>query len=81
MVRIGICDDEQYMSDTIRVMVSGFFLKRNIEIIIMQFSSGEELLNYDKQIDILFLDIQMKGIDGMETARKLRRQKFKGLLI
>ena len=81
MVRIGICDDEQYMSDTIRVMVSGFFLKRNIEIIIMQFSSGEELLNYDKQIDILFLGIQMKGIDGMETARKLRRQKFKGLLI
>ena len=51
MVRIGICDDEQYMSDTIRVMVSGFFLKRNIEIIIMQFSSGEELLNYDKQMD------------------------------
>ena len=81
MVRIGICDDEQYMSDTIRVMVSGFFRKRNIEIMIMQFSSGEELLNYDKQIDILFLDIEMKGIDGLETARKLRRRKFKGLLI
>ena len=81
MVRIGICDDEQYMSDTIRVMVSGFFLKRNIEIIIMQFSSGEELLNYDKQIDILFLDIQMEGIDGMETARELRRQKVKRLLV
>lgn len=81
MIRIGICDDERHMSDTIRATVSDFFRQRNIEIIILQFSSGEELLRFDKQIDILFLDIQMKGIDGMETARKLRRRRFKGILI
>lgn len=81
MIRIGICDDERYMSDRIRAMVSRFFHPQNIEIIILQFSSGEELLKYNKKIDILFLDIQMKGIDGMETARKLRRRKFKGFLI
>jgi two-component system response regulator LytT len=38
-------------------------------------------LNYDGQIDILFLDIQMKDIDGMETARRLRADKFQGFLI
>lgn len=81
MIRIGICDDEKYMSNKIRAMVSGFFRERNIEILILQFSGGEELLEYDKQIDILFLDIQMKGIDGVETARKLRRRNFKGFLI
>lgn len=81
MIRIGICDDEKYMSDSIRAMVSAFFREKNIEIIILQFSGGEELLRYDKQIDILFLDIQMKGIDGVETARKLRRLNFKGFLI
>lgn len=81
MIHIGICDDERHMSDTIRAMVSGFFREKNIEIIILQFSSGEELLRYDRQIDILFLDIQMKGIDGIETARKLRCRKFKGILI
>lgn len=81
MVHIGICDDERHMSDTIRAMVSGFFRGKNIEIIILQFSSGEELLRYDRQIDILFLDIQMKGIDGIETAKKLRCRKFKGILI
>lgn len=81
MIRIGICDDEKYMSDKIRAMVSGFFRERNIEILILQFSGGEELLEYDKQIDILFLDIQMKGIDGVETAKKLRRRNFKGFLI
>ena len=39
------------------------------------------MLNYGGHIDILFLDIQMKDIDGMETARKLRADKFRGFLI
>ncbi len=62
-------------------MVFGFFRKKNREICLQTFSSGEELLKYDGQIDILFLDIQMKDIDGMETARKLRGDKFRGFLI
>ncbi len=81
MLRIAICDDEQYMSDKIRIMLSGFFRSKNMEVEISQFSSGKEVLEYDKTIDILFLDIQMNGIDGMETARKLRNRKFKGFLI
>ena len=81
MIRIAICDDEKYMSDHIRAMVSDFFRKKNREITILRFSCGEELLKYDGQIDILFLDIQMKEIDGMETARKLRTDKFRGFLI
>ena len=62
-------------------MASDFFHKKNREIQLRIFSSGEELLSYDGQIDILFLDIQMKGMDGMETARKLRDSKFRGFLI
>ena len=62
-------------------MASDFFRKKNREIYFRTFSSGEELLSYDGQIDILFLDIQMKGMDGMETARKLRASKFRGFLI
>lgn len=81
MIRIAVCDDEKYMSDMISVMVSDFFRKRNIDVSIIQFSGGKELLKYHKKIDILFLDIQMKDIDGMETARKLRCHKFKGFLI
>ena len=52
-----------------------------MEITIQQFSSGTELLQYNKTIDILFLDIQMDYINGMETARKLRNRKFKGFII
>ena len=81
MIHIAICDDEKHMSDQIRAMASDFFRKKNREIQLRTFSSGEELLSYDGQIDILFLDIQMKGMDGIETARKLRDSKFRGFLI
>ena len=81
MIHIAICDDEKHMSDHIRTLVSDFFRKKNREISLRMFSSGEELLNYNGQIDILFLDIQMKDMDGMETARRLRADKFRGFLV
>ncbi|MEY8518074.1 LytTR family DNA-binding domain-containing protein [Lachnospiraceae bacterium 29-84] len=81
MIHIAICDDETYMSGQIKAMTCNFFRKKNREAAVHLFSSGEELLKYDGQIDILFLDIQMKDIDGMETARKLRSDKFRGFLI
>ena len=62
-------------------MVLNFFRKKNREISLRMFSGGEELLSYNGQIDILFLDIQMKDMDGMETARKLRADKFRGFLV
>lgn len=81
MINIAVCDDEKYISDEIKNLVLDFFHRKNVEITILQFGSGEELLRCNKSIDILFLDIQMNGMDGMETARKLRSQNYKGYLI
>lgn len=81
MINIAICDDEKYVSDKIRNMIADFFHRKNMEIAVFQFLSGEELLKCDKSMDILFLDIQMNGIDGMETARRLRVRNYKGYLI
>ena len=81
MIHIAVCDDEKHMSGQIRKMVSDFFRKKNMEADIRLFAGGEALLSYDGQIDILFLDIQMKGMDGLETARRLRAGRFGGFLI
>ena len=81
MIHIAVCDDEKSMSDSICAMASDFFRRKNMETVTVRFSCGEQLLNYEAPIDILFLDIQMRGIDGMETARELRRRRFQGFLI
>lgn len=81
MVRIAICDDEKNMSDQIQRMARAFFRAKNQDVSVRRFSGGEELLRYDKQIDLLFLDIQMAGMDGMETARRLREGGFRGVLL
>ena len=69
-MRIAICDDEKNIRELIRNKV----VKQYPEAEIFFFSSGEELLLSDIHIDILFLDIQMSGRDGMETARELRQR-------
>lgn len=75
-MRIAICDDEK----NIRELIAEKVKKQYSEADIVFFSSGEELLLAEEKINILFLDIQMNGKNGMETARVLRR-KDKNVII
>ena len=44
--------------------------------------SGENVLEqYDHQYDIIFMDIRLPGMDGMQTARQLRRMDHTVLLV
>lgn len=81
MIYIAVCDDEKYMSEQIKRMAEDFFKKKNTDISVAQYSSGEELLENSERIDLLFLDIGMEGMDGIETARMLRAQDYKGFLV
>ena len=76
-MRIAICDDEK----NIRELIANKVAKQYPDAEIIFFQLGEELLLSDEPIDILFLDIQMSGIDGMETARELRKKDKSVILI
>ena len=76
-MRVAICDDEK----NIRELIGDKVVKQYPEAEIVFFSSGEELLLADKNIDILFLDIQMSGKNGMDTARELRKKDKNVILI
>ena len=76
-MRIAICDDEK----NIRELIANKVEKQYPDAEIIFFQSGEKLLLVDESIDILFLDIQMSGIDGMETARELRKKDKSVILV
>ena len=76
-MRIAICDDEK----NIRELIGDKVVKQYPEAEIVFFSSGEELLLSDSHIDLLFLDIQMSGRNGMDTARELRKKDKNVILI
>lgn len=81
MIKIAVCDDEPYMRAGIASRILGFLEERQLPCQISCFADGRELLDSDMAFDILFLDIRMEGLNGMETARRMRAQGFEGLLV
>lgn len=74
MINIGICDDELHYRSEIKDILNEILNSYSINYNIYEFSSGEDLLNnYPKNLDILIMDIQMKIINGMDTAREIRK--------
>lgn len=72
ILSVVICEDEEVHRKILRTYLSKILDKDKYRLI--EFSSGEEILkNYPEHIDILLLDVQMKNINGLETARKIRK--------
>ena len=80
-MQIAICDDEAYMTDLLTTTVSKYFARQNINTSVSCFSSGTALLASDINFRIIFLDVQMKHLDGFETAQILRQRGFNHFLI
>ncbi|MDE6602552.1 MAG: LytTR family DNA-binding domain-containing protein [Lachnospiraceae bacterium] len=72
-MNIAICDDEKAIREQIKELIEKTGLCPEL------FETGDSLLAAGKQFDIVFLDIQMEGTNGIETAKKLReRSALKG---
>ena len=67
---IAVVDDEK----AIREHICGLVEERQPESRIEAYATGEELLASGKRFDIVFLDIQMEGMNGIEAARSLREK-------
>ncbi len=73
MLRIAVVEDNfadaEKLEDYIKQFCAGNKINYQVEI----FKSGDEFLqNYTKIWNLILLDIEMPGIDGMETAKKIR---------
>ena len=75
MIKIAVCDDERYFRDRMNKMLTEYMEEKGYSYDITDFKSGEEFLKATVQkmdYTIVFLDVNMKEIDGIETARAIR---------
>jgi DNA-binding LytR/AlgR family response regulator len=79
-VRIAVCDDEHAQTEYTKMLVTKWASENNINITLDMFDSAENFKSArseDKTFDILLLDIQMSGQNGVELAREIRKSDNK----
>lgn len=73
MIRIGICDDEEFYRGYVDRECRSYFGETDIEI--SAFESGRELLKSNQEFEIVFLDIEMPDMDGISLKEAFEREK------
>ena len=68
-MQIAVCDDEKEIRDMFAEKIEKLYPEADL----LLYQSGEELLLSAGEPDILLLDIQMPGKNGMKTTEELRK--------
>ena len=75
MINIAICDDDKVICSELENIMLEYAKSHFLQIEIDIFYSGESLLEYIEQenhLDILYLDIEMGQMNGVEVGRQIR---------
>ena len=78
---IAICDDDKVALDEETNLIAKILSEKNIKGTVKRFSAPENLLASPVQYDIIFLDVEMGELNGIETAEKLKRKNKNCLVI
>lgn len=69
---VGLCDDEEYVCDSVYKILKNYGNEHQIEIEFIYYNSAKLLLEKRDMLDVLFLDIEMPKMDGIKAGMKLR---------
>ena len=74
-MKLALVDDDAEIRSLLRAYVQRYNTEYGTSISTYDFTRGSDLLhNYERGVfDVIFLDIEMLGINGMETATQIRR--------
>lgn len=83
MIQVVCCDDEKEMRKALIKIIEPELQLQGINYQLSEFASGEELLSSNRleAVDLLFLDIEMKALDGIETAKQLRKVNQRAVIV
>lgn len=83
-LKIAVCDDEHQQAEYIKMLVNKWAYENAVKAIIDMFESAENFKSAwseSKTFDILLLDIEMSGQNGMELAKEIRQSDTKLIII
>ena len=74
MYRIAIVEDEKNDAEKLNNSLKQYLEKNNISASIHNYSDGDEIIEEETNFDIILLDIEMKRMDGIQAAHKIRQK-------
>lgn len=82
MIRTAVVDDEAQERDRLTEYFQKLQKEAHEEISVAVFASGKDLLDqYDYKFDLICLDIEMEGMNGLDLAREIRRTDESVLIV
>lgn len=72
LIRIAVCDDEQSMLTELNGKIISYMNDTTLPYEVYPFLDAQTMFSSNESYDIIFLDIQMDNINGLETAKRLR---------
>ena len=78
---IALCDDEKIFHWNVISLLEKYREERGLSFQIVEFSSGAEVLNYKEDIFLVFMDVEMPGMNGIETAKFLRQKNKETIIV
>lgn len=76
IIKIAVCDDEVIFAEKLKTLIGFYCNERQIPYVVDIYCSGRDFLADNIKMmkyQILFLDINMDDIDGLQTAKELRK--------
>ncbi len=72
-MRVAIVDDEERILNQLEGYIESYGQEKGETMQVFTFSTAKDMLDfYDRSYDIIFLDIEMADMDGLEAARRVR---------
>ncbi len=78
MFRIAICDDDKAICNHVDQIIANYTHENKLSIETEVFYNGEDLcrhLNTESQFDLIFLDIEMTVMSGIDVGYEIRKRE------